>query len=80
MGLPTVEDNLAGYQAGDVTLWAEKLRGKKLYLMHGNADDNVHYQNAAKLMRALQQLNIPFDQMVTTLLLYYKLLRLLIVI
>ncbi|CAG5056646.1 unnamed protein product [Parnassius apollo] len=63
MGLPTPEDNLAGYQAGDVTLLAEKLRGHDFYLMHGNADDNVHYQNAAKLMRTLQELNIPFEQM-----------------
>ncbi|XP_063617877.1 uncharacterized protein LOC134790840 [Cydia splendana] len=63
MGLPTPEDNLAGYQAGDVTLLAENLRGKSLLLMHGNADDNVHFQNAAKLMRALQQLDIDFDQM-----------------
>ncbi|XP_068620784.1 uncharacterized protein [Battus philenor] len=63
MGLPTPEDNLAGYEAGDVTLLVEKLRGHDFYIMHGNADDNVHYQNAAKLMRALQELNIPFEQM-----------------
>lgn len=65
MGLPTEEDNLAGYQAGDVTLLAEKLRGKSVYIMHGNADDNVHYQNAAKLYKKLQELDIPFEQMVS---------------
>ncbi|KAJ0181710.1 hypothetical protein K1T71_002432 [Dendrolimus kikuchii] len=63
MGLPTDEDNLSGYQAGDVTLLVDKLRGKDLLLMHGNADDNVHYQNAAKLMRAMQERNIDFEQM-----------------
>ncbi|KAG7311672.1 hypothetical protein JYU34_002725, partial [Plutella xylostella] len=63
MGVPTEEDNLAGYQAGDVTLLADKLNGKDFYIMHGNADDNVHYQNAAKLMRALQLKDIPFQQM-----------------
>ncbi|CAF4768026.1 unnamed protein product [Pieris macdunnoughi] len=63
MGLPTPEDNLEGYQRGDVTLLAEKLRGRNFYLMHGNADDNVHYQNAAKLMKALQERDIPFEQM-----------------
>ncbi|XP_050361883.1 uncharacterized protein LOC126781104 [Nymphalis io] len=63
MGVPTADDNLSGYEAGDVTLLAEKLRGKKFYVMHGNADDNVHYQNAAKLFKILAELNIPFDQM-----------------
>ncbi|KAJ2944624.1 hypothetical protein O0L34_g3977 [Tuta absoluta] len=63
MGLPTPEDNLAGYEAGDVTLLAEKLRGHDFFIFHGNADDNVHYQNAAKLYKALADLNIPFEQM-----------------
>lgn len=65
MGLPTEEDNLQGYQDGDVTLLADKLRGHDFYIMHGNADDNVHYQNMAKLLTALQKLEIPFDQMVS---------------
>jgi dipeptidyl-peptidase 4 len=67
MGLPTAEDNLAGYEAGDVTLLAEKLRGHDFYIMHGNADDNVHYQNAAKLYKVLAELDIPFEQMVSIL-------------
>lgn len=65
MGLPTPEDNLSGYEAGDVTLLVDKLAGHDFYIMHGNADDNVHYQNAAKLMRALQEKDIPFEQMVS---------------
>ncbi|KAF9412318.1 hypothetical protein HW555_009156 [Spodoptera exigua] len=63
MGRPREDDNLKGYQAGDVTLMAEKLRGHDFFIMHGNADDNVHYQNAAKLIKALQDLDIPFEQM-----------------
>ncbi|XP_059059446.1 uncharacterized protein LOC131852737 [Achroia grisella] len=63
MGRPTPEDNLRGYNEGDITLLAEKLRGHDFFILHGNADDNVHYQNAAKLMRALQELDIPFRQM-----------------
>lgn len=66
MGLPTEEDNLKGYQDGDVTLLAEELRGHDFFIMHGNADDNVHYQNAAKLMKVLQEKDIPFEQMVST--------------
>lgn len=71
MGLPTPEDNLSGYEAGDVTLLVDKLEGKDLLLMHGNADDNVHYQNAAKLMKAMQERNIDFEQMVTMLFNYF---------
>ncbi|CAK1549747.1 unnamed protein product [Leptosia nina] len=63
MGLPTADDNLSGYDRGDVTKLVESLRGRNFFLMHGNADDNVHYQNAAKLMKSLQELNIPFEQM-----------------
>lgn len=65
MGLPTEEDNLSGYEAGDITRLADKLSGHDFFVIHGNADDNVHYQNAAKLLRALQLLDIPFEQMVS---------------
>ena len=37
MGLPTPEDNSAAYRASDVTAKAEKLRNKKLLLVHGTA-------------------------------------------
>nr|XP_053603548.1 venom dipeptidyl peptidase 4-like [Plodia interpunctella] len=63
MGLPTAEDNLNGYIAGDITLMAKLLQGHDFFVIHGNADDNVHYQNAAKLLKALQELDIPFEQM-----------------
>lgn len=70
MGLPTEEDNLSGYQAGDVTLLVDNLKGHDFYIMHGNADDNVHYQNAAKLLKALQERDIPFYQMVRVIRVY----------
>lgn len=64
MGLPTLGDNLAGYEQADVTKRATHLRGKHFLLMHGNADDNVHYQNAMALARVLQENDIAFEQMV----------------
>jgi len=35
LGLPNPNDNLLGYQRSDITSQAEKLRGKKLLLVHG---------------------------------------------
>lgn len=64
MGLPTYNDNLLGYASADVALRANNLRGKHFLLLHGVADDNVHYQNAMILSRALQLLDISFEQMV----------------
>lgn len=37
MGLPTPEDNLEAYKKSDVTAQAEKLRNKKLLIVHGTA-------------------------------------------
>ena len=37
MGLPTPEDNLQAYKISDVTAKAEKLRNKKLLIVHGTA-------------------------------------------
>jgi len=62
MGLPTPEDNLQGYNDSDVTRLVEGFRGKQFYLLHGNADDNVHYLQAMELSRALELSNILFRQ------------------
>ena len=61
MRLPA--NNPAGYAAGSVVAAAEHLHGK-LLIIHGLKDDNVHFQNAAQLIRALQQHKQHFDLMV----------------
>jgi len=59
MGLPS--DNASGYDDNSPINHVDKLKGKYL-LIHGTADDNVHYQNAAEMVNALVKANKQFDQ------------------
>ena len=61
MGLP--EDNAEGYEIGSPIHFAEGLQGR-LLLVHGTADDNVHYQGTERLANRLIELGKPFDMMV----------------
>lgn len=62
MGLPTPDDNEHGYNNTDITRNAEAFRGKLFYLIHGNADDNVHYQQSMLLTKALEEADVLFWQ------------------
>ncbi len=59
-GLPA--DNPSGYRAASPVHFADGLRGH-LLLIHGNADDNVHYQHAELLINRLIELQKPFDML-----------------
>lgn len=61
----TPKENGDGYNAGSAISRASKLQGK-LLLIHGTADDNVHYQNAAEYSEALVQANKQFNMQVYT--------------
>lgn len=58
MGLP--QDNAKGYDEYSPTENMDKVRGK-LLLVHGTADDNVHFQNSVMLVDALVKNNVQFD-------------------
>ncbi len=61
----TPQQNAAGYQAGSPINLANKLEGN-LLLIHGSADDNVHYQNSMDYAAALVKANKQFDMFVFT--------------
>ena len=65
MGQPTEDDNLAGYEFADVTKLAANFKGKKYFLIHGTADDNVHYQQAMMLALALEKAGVQFKMLVS---------------
>uniref|UniRef100_A0A1I8JML9 Peptidase_S9 domain-containing protein n=1 Tax=Macrostomum lignano TaxID=282301 RepID=A0A1I8JML9_9PLAT len=52
------------YRRTNVTQLAANFWNKDLFLVHGTADDNVHYQNTAQLVKALVLENIDFEFMV----------------
>jgi dipeptidyl-peptidase-4 len=61
----TPKENASGYDEVCPIARAEKLHGA-LLLVHGLADDNVHYQNSAVYMDALVQADKDFRQLVYT--------------
>ncbi|MFK7796513.1 MAG: S9 family peptidase [Aureispira sp.] len=57
----TPKENNKGYEDNSPINFAGDIKGKYL-LVHGMSDDNVHFQNAAEMARALIAKNIPFDE------------------
>lgn len=59
----TPQENADGYDQNSPINHVEKIKGNYL-LVHGSADDNVHFQNSMELVTALIKANVQFDMMV----------------
>lgn len=64
MGTPNVTDNYRGYEDSDLSKKAITLDKKLLMLIHGSADETVHYQHSMMLIRALTEKGILFRHQV----------------
>ena len=59
----TPHENSGGYENNSPINFVKSLKGKFL-LVHGSADDNVHYQNSMDMVTALVAANKQFDMFV----------------
>lgn len=63
--LKTPKENAEGYELSSASHYASQLEGS-LLLVHGTADDNVHYQNTAEYAEQLVQAGKQFDMQIYT--------------
>jgi dipeptidyl-peptidase-4 len=56
----TPQVNADGYDNNSPINHVTKIKGKYL-IIHGTADDNVHFQNAAEMIKTMNDQNIPYD-------------------
>jgi dipeptidyl-peptidase-4 len=56
----TPKENEDGYDRNSPINFVDQLKGK-YFLIHGSADDNVHYQNSMEMISALVKANKQFD-------------------
>ena len=62
--MSTPQSNAEGYKAGAPLEYADHLKPhQRLLLVHGDFDDNVHFQNAAQMANELQAANKQFEFM-----------------
>jgi dipeptidyl-peptidase-4 len=59
----TPQENENGYDLNSPINYVQQMKGKYL-LIHGSADDNVHYQNALEMVNALVKANKQFDMFI----------------
>ncbi|XP_069791462.1 prolyl endopeptidase FAP isoform X2 [Narcine bancroftii] len=63
MGYPQEDDNFQFYKNSTVMERAENFKMVDYLLVHGTADDNVHFQQAAQISKALVNKGVDFQAM-----------------
>lgn len=62
--MSTPQKNATGYEQAAPTHYADRLAdNQKLLIVHGDYDDNVHFQNSVQMVAALQNANKQFSFM-----------------
>lgn len=56
----TPQENASGYDDNSPINFTDRIKGKYL-IIHGTADDNVHFQNSTQMISALVKSNIDFE-------------------
>lgn len=59
----TPQENARGYDFNSPINFAKDIKGK-YFIIHGSADDNVHYQNTMEMIAALTNANVQFDMFI----------------
>lgn len=60
LGFASSAENSEGYNEANVSNKAKNFSGKGFLLVHGTADDNVHFQHTAQLIKALTEADVTF--------------------
>ncbi|MBI1838172.1 MAG: S9 family peptidase [Flavobacteriia bacterium] len=61
--MQTPKENSSGYEENSPINFVSQLKGN-YFIIHGSADDNVHYQNTMEMINALVKANKQFDMFI----------------
>ncbi|XP_030370129.1 venom dipeptidyl peptidase 4-like [Scaptodrosophila lebanonensis] len=64
MGIPSTAEREEAYKKSSALNNLENIGTHDFLLMHGSADDNVHLEHSYVLAKKLQDMNIPFEEMI----------------